>query len=32
MTQDMLPKLQGLVDKHAASKPKGKAHTEEETV
>lgn len=32
MTQDMLPKLQALVDKHAANKQKGKTHTEEETV
>jgi hypothetical protein len=32
MTQDMLPTLQALVDKHAASKLKGKTHTEEETV
>lgn len=32
MTQDMLPKLQALVDKHVDRTLKGKIHTEEETV
>jgi hypothetical protein len=32
LTQDMLPKLQALVEKHVASKLTGKTRSEEETV